>query len=181
MKICNISNCNDSVSKLLRGPSNKCEKHRFSCEVEDCKKIAKDYKGNSSRLCSLHRSRRDRGGVLNNFCDNPNCNKTSVNISGKPRCEEHRGYKTKSGYKIISVDGMYIREHRYIMEQNLGRKLYDHEEVHHRNGMRDDNRIENLELWSTYQPAGQRVEDKLDWAKKIISLYQNIEIKGNVC
>lgn len=52
----------------------------------------------------------------------------------------------------------YILEHRWVMEQKLGRHLLPEERVHHRNGRREDNREDNLELWTLNHkdPAGVR-------------------------
>jgi hypothetical protein len=67
--------------------------------------------------------------------------------------------------------GKLVAVHTVVMENHLGRLLRKPESVHHKNGNRSDNRLENLELWSRSQPAGQRVEDKLAWAREIIALY----------
>lgn len=99
-----------------------------------------------------------------------------------------QSHKWKSG-KTINKDGyVYLNrapsktykeglvqkrvfEHIAVMVEHIGRPLNADETVHHKNGIRHDNRIENLELKSSSHGPGQRVEDLVTWAKEILSRY----------
>lgn len=84
------------------------------------------------------------------------------------------------GYWIVRVpadtpgarpDRDWMPEHRYQMQCKLGRPLLEDEEAHHLNGDRSDNSWGNLELWSTSQPKGQRVEDKVAFGLEMLCRY----------
>lgn len=79
------------------------------------------------------------------------------------RVSKGAGGLNRDGYRYFKTDGKRFFEHRLVMESELGRALLPSETVHHLNGQRDDNRPENLELWATTQPRGQRVSDLVDF------------------
>lgn len=74
-----------------------------------------------------------------------------------PRCANNHGY---------------IFEHILVMEKKLGRYLFKNENIHHKNGIKNDNRLKNLELWSRAQPSGTRVKDLVKFANDILMVYK---------
>lgn len=120
-------------------------------------------RGKHGKLCQLHYVRKQKG----------------TDMDAKPRNElddDERWHKNGNGYMERHIKGTSPRraelQHRVVMAEILGRDLLPHENVHHINGVRHDNRPENLELWTKSQPSGQRVEDKLAWAHALIDLYE---------
>lgn len=121
------------------------------CAVDGCGRM--NY---SKGLCCMHYGRKRTTGEVGEA--DPRRKAAGDNV--------WRWVDGEHGYAYLTFPGARARkvlEHRHVMSQHLGRELHAWENVHHINGIRDDNRIENLELWVKPQPAGQRAEDLAAW------------------
>lgn len=130
-----------------------------TCTWKDC-----NNSHYARKFCQLHYNRQYNG----------------VSMDVQPRAELIPGVSTKAaphGYVLVyapshpNAKSGWVQEHRYVMEQRLGRMLFRHENVHHKNGDRSDNRSDNLEVWVVSQPSGQRVEDRIEHARWILAHY----------
>lgn len=90
----------------------------------------------------------------------------TLNLQGY---RQFRGNKWK-GHPCADSRGR-VFEHKLVMYDHIKRPLKKGETIHHKNGIRDDNRIENLELWSHSHPPGQRIDDKIEWCKEFLANY----------
>ncbi len=133
-----------------------------SCSVFGCGRIVQ-----ALGYCDAHYQRSRKDALM----EEPLGNRKSE-VNPEPTLTENfAGYLTIWENDSTNGKRRNVKVHRRVMEEHIGRNLLPGENVHHKNGNRKDNRIENLELWSTQQPKGQRPEDKLSWAYEIISLY----------
>lgn len=148
-----------------------------ACAIRNVHSRNRDV-GTEERPCEhCGKAFRPRPGNAGRFCSRP-CLYAGSKGEKAAHWRGGRHISTDGYVKVYAPDhpsamgkGGYVLEHRLVMEEKLGRPLTPDETVHHVNGDRSDNRPENLELWSSRHPKGQRVEDLIAFAREIIDLY----------
>lgn len=153
--------------------------------IRACASCKKDFKPSSKHLdCPSCRYKKSKV-IVCKFCNKTKHSKryqSCAKCSNMLKPDYGTGKYKKNGYLMVfqkghprasGNKGNYVFEHILVMEKHLGRYLLDGENVHHRNGVKDDNSIENLELWTKPQPAGIRAKDAYSWALSVVARYES--------
>lgn len=141
------------------------ELNRGKCQVIGCTNAAR-----SRQLCQTHYNRLRKYGSPRGVSE-----RTITAIRGRVDGKvDYHGYRIVycPGHPSATLrNGLWAFEHRKVMADYLGRPLRENENIHHVNGRKADNRIQNLELWVSSQPSGQRVQDLVEWSREIEAQY----------